>query len=108
MIMAAFEEHFGETSALYELEDSLKPGTRAAGSALISAVQRDISAGIPLSRVLFIKQVTSNPTLSIEDLKVLLENLKLAMVNQIEGNAESSLSYAHAAILCSTEIHSRK
>ena len=53
------------------------------------------------------KHVIANPSIETEELKAILEIFKLAIVSQIEANALSSLSYAHAAILCSTEIHSR-
>lgn len=107
MIMPVLEQDSSEISALYELESSLVPGAKVSGAALFNAVQIDIKRGIPLSRVLFMKQVSSNKSLHIQDLRSILEVLKIALVEQIEGNADASLSYAHAAILCSTEIHSR-
>ena len=107
MFEAAIDVNSGEISALYQLENTLKPGTRADGYALLQAIQQDISSGIAISKVLFMKQVIANPAIETSELKSILEVFKLAIFNQIEANAQSSLSYAHAAILCATEIHSR-
>ena len=107
MLDAAFDTYSTDISALYQLETSLKPGSRASGISLLHAVQKDITSGVAISKVLFMKQVISNPAIETEELKAILEVCKLAIVSQIEANAQASLSYAHAAILCSTEIHSR-
>lgn len=97
----------GSVSALFNAEIAAIEGHAFSVPQIIDAITADVTRSIPVSKTAFFKHVAGNERFGDDDLKKVIEILKNGIGRSLERSPDASLSYSHAAIICSTELESR-
>lgn len=104
---SAIVSDFSSVSALFNIEIASINGKAPTGQELVEAVKTDVLRTLPVSKTAFFKYFSGNRSLSDAQLEEVIEVLKAGMMQHIEKTPDASLSYAHAVIVCSSELASR-
>ncbi len=105
---SAAESGLTSVSALFNVEVLAIKGKAPSVQEVIEAISHDVNLAIPVSKTAFFKHVAGNLNFRDEDLRRVIDILKEGMGRTLEGSPDSSLSYSHAAIICSSELASRR
>lgn len=99
---------FSSISALFNIEVAAINGKTPTAAELLDAVRSDVQRQLPVSKTAFFKYFAGNESVSLSQLEEVIHLLKDGVMQNLERAPDASLSYAHAAIICSSEVAARK
>ena len=96
--------NFQSISALFNLEIRSINGEMISKENLIDAIKSDVANHLPISKTAIFKHFTGNKILAKADLEQIVHTLQNGVAESMAVSHDAALSYAHAAIICASEL----